>query len=94
MKEDGNFFLMQFTGLKDKNGVDVYDGDLIKIKGDIDVYQIKWSDGAFCWKAECDRDGSIVFLDELICSHHPKGHEFKLIGNIHQSPELITDNKG
>lgn len=70
--------LMQFTGLKDKNGKEVWEGD----KGwDIndDFYEIKFVDG--CFVAVMNGD-VIVDLSEV-------AEDIEVIGNIYENPELL-----
>ena len=71
---------MQYAGLKDKNGVEIYEGDIILAFGC--KLEIKWIvDG---WFADCEVSG--------ICE---AGQEWddncEIIGNIHQNPELLGD---
>ena len=75
--------LMQFTGLTDKNGKELYEGDIVQTyssKMKNGVFQIKYLERGFCMSQNED-DTSID------C---PWFYEFEVIGNIYQNPELIT----
>jgi hypothetical protein len=77
--------LMQYTGLRDKNGKEIYEGDILHDCGVLHGadYQVKWDVSFF---AGCDTDiHRKMFL---------RGFRFKdceVIGNIYENPELIED---
>lgn len=84
-QEDG--ILMQYTGLKDKNGKEIYEGDVVKVMCDDDeesavTQEVKWSKwgGYFC-----DEEMAGDYLPAL---GNPE-LTIEVIGNIYENPELI-----
>lgn len=74
---EGQVELMQFTGLKDKNGKEIYEGDIVK-NGLGGTYSIQSCIGGF----ECVEDGFVHSFSVL-------NKNCEVIGNIYQNPELV-----
>ena len=74
-----DIILMQTTGLEDKNGVEIYEGDIVKYfrKGNS---VIEWKDGGFIIKRVMD--GEYELMQSRIA-------EMEVIGNIYENPELL-----
>ena len=70
--------IQQYTGLKDKNGKEIYEGDICKVNlhGYMKTNTIVFQNGAFCF----DGYAMCQYNEEQI---------FEIIGNIFENPELM-----
>lgn len=85
--------LMQYTGLKDKNGGEIYEGDIVEIQQPTSIEHgaISFREGAFAFTSQVQVDGNrtIVFLHSVRFQNNWK---LEVIGNIYENPELLTNN--
>jgi uncharacterized phage protein (TIGR01671 family) len=77
--------IMQYTGLKDKNGKEIYEGDVIACNYcDNDHGEVYWNksgaDFRIRWKDDCCANARLTRIDNW-CA---------VIGNIYENPKLLT----
>lgn len=78
---DDNWIAEQFTGLKDANGVEIYEGDIVELRAQWGglVSPVIYQDGCFGFK-----DGCCVYTFQ-----DASAESLRVTGNIHQNPELL-----
>ena len=72
----------QFTSLRDKNGRDIYEGDILRAGSEKALLEVRFVRGvfAFLWNGDLD--------DEFPCNA-PTQEWAEVVGNIHDNPEMI-----
>ena len=78
---------MQFTGLQDKNGVDIYEGDLLQCGDDRFIMHVIWFDKAQGWRADIMPNRTLS--ESIFSRERAIGESVKIIGTIHENPELL-----
>ena len=80
----GNCEIMQCTGLKDKSGREIYEGDII-VDNSGEKYVCEWGEpeaGFYLYQLSSARTFYFCNFEE---------NELKIVGNIHENPELLKE---
>ena len=86
LKND-DFIVEQYTGLKDKNGKMIYEGDIVKMPDW--AVEPKYKKVSFV-KLSC---GFEPFVNGCFECVSPDSEEVEVIGNIHENPELLEKRR-
>lgn len=76
---DRKYQLMQYTGLKDKNGKEIYEGDILNYGTPKYIY-FDEKEGRYLLKN--DNIGYAFYVSDLV-------NQSEIIGNIYENPELL-----
>ena len=82
-----NIELIQYTGLKDKNNKEIYEGDIVKLRANHGIGVIKYSDewGAFVVEYIKSRPLAVLGMNYY-------KEDIEILGNIYENPELLGEN--
>ena len=81
-----NVELMQYTGLKDKNGKEIYEGDIVKLRANPGIGVVKYYDewGAFVVEYIKPRQLAVLGMNYY-------KEDIEILGNIYQNLELYEE---
>ena len=86
--EDEDAILMQSTGLKDKNGNEIFDGDILAIETIDETLNVNvfWDDEHALFMFESKQYNEKQALAELL---EDNSYPFEIIGNVYENKELL-----
>lgn len=94
---DEEAHLMQYTGLHDKNGREIYEGDIVRVQETMDngrivcleaVSAVVWNGQLGCWCCHGEFDGNLADYAAGTMLN-AMGNICEVIGNIFENPELL-----
>lgn len=89
--DEENVIIEQYTGLKDKNGKEIYEGDILKIGGQLAEVIFDDDKGSYMGEFKINYRGKTIRDRDYF-------HDFKesreIVGNIHENLELLWGEDG
>ncbi len=81
--------LLQYTGLKDKNGTEIYEGDVFINKwkvGHTSLHRVYFCEKELAFMSLTNLNGDLI---KESLAGYAEGHNIRVTGNIYENPELL-----
>lgn len=81
--------LLQYTGLKDRHGKEIYEGDILRPteqSSQKNIRIVEFVDGSFCYSLSNEWPSTKGYYSSL---YTPRAKLFEVIGNIYENKELL-----
>lgn len=94
--------ILQFTGLLDKNGKEIYEGDIVEYQNSFGekvdsegkkmIYGVRFIEGSFvAYQPSFEEDDIQLNLGNYLFAQDEKGVGLEVIGNVFENPNLLTN---
>ena len=101
---EADYEVMQYTGLKDKNGKEIYEGDILVCGPEAKPGEIFYSGGSACfairWKDDTAKNGffgqnlkMMISMAGSNCGEKKEENLSEILGNIYENPELVNEQQ-
>jgi uncharacterized phage protein (TIGR01671 family) len=84
-----NLIFLQYTGLKDKSGKEIFEGDIIRNHGQnnqLSIVEGKPTIRTISGHGDCTYIAGVFYF-----GYYGDGKEIEVVGNIYENPELLND---